>query len=87
MTRPPSHASQLPQSQLGVDVLAEVLEDEPRAALRALAVVDHRAELRAVLDAALLVVGEVGAQVDRRQPVLRAAPSCRRDTRARGRAA
>src|SRR5689334_17464429 len=58
-----------------LDVLAKVLEDEPGAALRALTVVDHRAKLGAVLNAALLVVGEVGAEIDRRQPRLQALPT------------
>src|SRR5438270_12692934 len=47
----------VPALPLGLDVLAEIVEDEPRAALRALAVVDHRAQLRPILDPALLVVG------------------------------
>src|SRR5215510_11795891 len=46
------------------DILTEILEDVARPALRALTVVDHRAKLGAVLLAPLLVVGEVGAQVD-----------------------
>src|SRR6185503_14315126 len=41
-----------------VDGLAEVLQDVARAALSALTIVDHRAELRAVEQAPLLVVGE-----------------------------
>src|SRR5215217_1361202 len=60
---------------IGLDVFAEVLENEPRAALGALTVVDHRAELGAVLNAALLVIGEVGAQVDRRQFALQPLPA------------
>ena len=70
-----------------IDVLAEILEDESRAALRALTVVDHRAQLRAILNAPLLVVGEVGAEVDRRQSALETAPNFRRDTRGRVRGA
>src|ERR1044071_4269921 len=42
---------------------AEVLEDEARAAARGLREVDHRLELRLVARAALLVVGEVRAEV------------------------
>src|SRR6185437_3461352 len=62
---------------LGIDRFAEVLEDEARAALRALTVIDHRAQLRPILRAPLLVVREVGTQVDRGelrlQPLPRAA--------------
>src|SRR5690606_26013148 len=50
-------------SPVGVALLAEVLEDVARAALRGLAEADHRAELLLVAGPALLVVGEVGAQV------------------------
>src|SRR5262245_37889744 len=42
--------------------LAEVVEDEPRPALCALTVVDHRAQLGPILESPLFVVGEVGAQ-------------------------
>jgi hypothetical protein len=40
-----------------------------------LAIVDHGAKLGAVLNAAFLVVGEVGAQVDLRQLVAKALPA------------
>src|SRR4051812_8599845 len=58
-----------------VDVLAEVVEDEPRPTLRTLTVGNHRLELGAILDAPLLVVGEIGAEVDLRQLVLHAFPT------------
>src|SRR6185312_10873801 len=60
---------------LGIDLLAEVLEDESRPTLRALAVADHRTELRAILRATFLVVREIGAQVDRRQAILQTLPA------------
>src|SRR5438128_381208 len=55
-------------------ILAEVLEDEPRAAARRLREVDHGLQLRLVARAALLVVGEVGAQVDLREALAEALP-------------
>jgi hypothetical protein len=53
-----------------LDVLAEILEDESRSALRTLAVVDHRAKFGAILDSPLFVIGEIRAQVDRGEPAL-----------------
>src|SRR5262249_23632365 len=58
-----------------VDPLAEVVEDVPRAALGALTVPDHGSELSAVLLAALLVVGEIRAQVDGGESVAQTLPA------------
>src|SRR3954470_18987342 len=61
----------VPAAPLRVDVgLAEVLEDGARVAARRLAVGDHRVELAAVEHAALLVVGEVLAEVHLEEPRL-----------------
>src|SRR5205823_9824092 len=52
-----------------LDILAEILENEPRAALCRLTVLHHGAKLGAVLQTTRLVIGEVRAQVDRCQPL------------------
>src|SRR5687768_9011010 len=57
-----------------VDLLAEVLEDEPRAAARRLAERHDRVELRLVLGAALLVIEQVRAQVHGREVAAKALP-------------
>src|ERR1700753_3075461 len=58
-----------------IDLLVEVLEDETRATLRALTVVDHRTQFVAILHSALLVVGEVGAEIDLREAALESLPT------------
>src|SRR5438552_19156010 len=53
-----------------VDDLAEILQNESRATLRLLTVRHHRPQLGAVLQAPLLVVCEIRAQIDVRHPLL-----------------
>src|SRR3954470_15171578 len=59
----------------GFHVLAEILEDESRAALGALTVSNHGAKLGPVLDAALLVIRQVGTQIHLGEPILHALPA------------
>src|SRR5438132_1299639 len=49
---------------IGGDFLAEVLENVTRPALRRLAELDHRAELDLIHRPPLLVIGEIGAEID-----------------------
>src|SRR5579872_6601430 len=65
----------VPALPVGRHVLAEVIEYEPRSTLRALTVGNHGAELGAVLQPALLVIREVGAQIHRRQSTLETLPT------------
>src|SRR4051812_16382792 len=53
----------VPASPLRIHLLAKVLEDVLRPALRSLAELDHRAELLLIHCATLLVVLEVSAQI------------------------
>src|ERR1051325_1338702 len=64
-----------PALPVGFHVLAEIIENEARSALRALTVGNHRAQLGAVLLPAMLVVGEALAQVDRRELVAEPLPT------------
>ncbi len=68
---------------LGIYLFAEILQQQAGPAARVLAVGHHGAvSFAAILLSALFVVGEVaGAQVNRREPALRGAPTRRRDTR------
>src|SRR3982751_513677 len=58
---------------LGFHILAEVIEDESRAALRRLTILNHRAQLGAILQPARLVVGEIRAEIDGRESLRRQA--------------
>src|SRR4051794_2671147 len=60
----------VPALPIGVHVLAEVVENEARAALRGLTVLHHSTQLRAILDATRLVVGEIGAEIDGGHPLI-----------------